>query len=208
MNWADFYRHLFQTGEAVLYDRPDESPVPDEDTANLLRTRFMQRRADLAGSLIDFDLPAAWSAARFTALGCWFLTSREEPESELKRLLADAPKPRTAAEHLSADLTLRYLVTVHRRAESLHVDDPLTIRLREVLRECPLTGAMAGELDPPTGDMTLGGHAGLRMLYAERLMGAFKSGWWPEDGPICEMAELVFQQAGRAIPAPVETRAV
>lgn len=199
MELASFYARLFETGEAILRDRPEASATPDEETAGLLRERFLQIRRELAGPLIDFDLPAAWSAARFTSLACWFLLSRDEPESELDRLLVKLPTPRTPGQHLSTDLTLRYVITLHRRSEALHRNDPLTVRLREVLRDCPLTGVMAGELEPPTGDLSFGGHPGLQMRYAERLMTAVKPGWQPTDGPTRPVTEWVFQQAGREL---------
>lgn len=197
MSDVDFYRQLFETGVASFLARPHPKEKPDKATAELLRVRFAQHRADVAGPVIDFDIESAWSAAQFSALACWFLVSRNEPTEELSRMLTKLKAPRSAAAHLATDLSLRFVLVVYKRAGVLNSEDALTRILGETLRDCPLTGVMAEKLEAPTGDLELGGHPGLRMLYAERLSNHFKAEWIPAPGPTRETAEWVFQQAGK-----------
>jgi hypothetical protein len=76
----------------------------------------------------------------------------------------------------------------------------LAARLAEAFPRCPLTGVLSAVREGPTGDLTFGGHAGLELLYAERLAANFRPAWLPADGRIRERVELVFQQMGKTIP--------
>jgi MoxR-vWA-beta-propeller ternary system domain bpX4 len=196
---AEFLQHLFATGEARLTDRP-KSDDRREATA-VLRQAFAEYRMDVAGPPVEFDEQAGLAAALFTARACWFAVSRDEPPDEVKKVLTPLAEPTTPAAHLSVDLTLRYAVTVHRRAHAQNPDDVLTARLAETLRRCPLTGVLAELADGPTVNLTFGGHAGLELLYAERLAEHDRPAWMPADGRTREVVELVFRQQGKAWPA-------
>jgi hypothetical protein len=136
------------------------------------------------------------AAAALVWRACWFLLSRNEPETELERLLVLPGPARTAAEHLSADLTLRFLPQVHRRARAHSPSDKLTTLLADLLLRWPLAGVLAdlddGPLTPPTFD----DHPGLLMLYAERLAAHHKPAWIPK-GLGRDYLELVYDDLGK-----------
>src|SRR5581483_5630300 len=106
------------------------------------------------------------------------------------------------AAHLSADLTLRLLPAIHRRARVRDVDDPLAVEVAELLRRWPLSGVLADLDGPPAGDVTFFGHPGLQLLYAERLVEHEKPAWLPAAGPARERVELIYRERGRPLPAP------
>jgi MoxR-vWA-beta-propeller ternary system domain bpX4 len=196
-----FLKQLFATGEARLAGRPD---VDDRrEAVGVLRRAFAEYRLEVAGPPVEFDDEAGLAAAVFTARACWFAVSRDEPPEEVSKSLSPLRQPTTPAAHLSADLTLRYAVTVHRRARAQNPEDVLVKGLAETLRGCPLTGVLSDVADGPTGDLTFGGHRGLELLYAERLAGHFRDGWLPPEGRTREAVELVFRQLGRAWPVDV-----
>jgi len=196
---TDFLEHLFATGEARLTGPPE--PGDPRDVPSVLRRVFADYRLDVAGPPIEFDADAAAAAALFTARACWFAVSRDEPAELVAAVLEPFAEPKSSSAHLSVDLTLRYAVTVHRRIHAQSPDDVLPTRLAEVLRGCPLTGALTDIKDPPSGDTLLAGHPGLELLYAERLASHFRPEWLPASGRIRETVEWVYQQQGRTMPA-------
>lgn len=193
----EFFRQLFESGVANFAAKPEPKETPDAEVTELLRDKFAQHRADVAGPLVSFDPVAAWSAAQFTALASWYLVSRDESSEKMIETLGKLNAPRTAAEHLSTDLSLRYLVMVHRRASVLDLDDQFNRIVADTLRDCPLTGVLADKIEAPRGDMQFGNHSGLQMMFAERLMKRLKPEWIPASGATRGMAEFVFQQAGK-----------
>jgi hypothetical protein len=196
---APFLDHLFTTGEARLTARPE--PDDPRDVAEVLRRAFSEYRLDFAGPRIEFDPEAGAAAALFTARACWFAVSREEPPEQVTKLLPAIPEPAAPAAHLSVDLTLRYLTTVYRRVHAQNPEDVLGTRLADALRRCPLTGVLSDVTDAPTGDLLFGGHAGLELLYAERLAANWRASWLPPAGRTRERVELVYQEMGKAMPA-------
>ena len=71
-----------------------------------------------------------------------------------------------------------------------------------MLARWPLSGVLADLPGPPTAALDFGGHPGLQLLYAERLVGRERPAWVPPGGPARERAELVFRGRGRSLPAP------
>jgi hypothetical protein len=195
---APFLDHLFATGEARLADRPEADDR--REALNVLRRAFAEYRLDVAGPLLEFDADAGLAAALFTSRACWFAVSRDEPPEQVVSLLAPLPEPETAAAHLSVDLTLRYAVTVHRRAGAQNPEDVLAVRLAETLRRCPLTGVLSDLADGPAGGLTFGGHSGLELLYAERLVTNDRPSWLPPAGRTRDVVEMVFRKQGKAWP--------
>lgn len=194
-----FLDRLFATGEARLIGRPE--PDDPNDIEDVLRRAFAEYRLDVAGPLLEFDSVVAAAAALFVARACWFVVSREDTPEQVTTLLSTIAEPTTAAAHLSIDLTLRYAVTVYRRVHAQNAADVLATRLAETFRRCPLTGVLADVADGPTGDLAFGGHAGLELLYAERLAANYKPAWLPAAGRVRERVELVYQQLGKRAPS-------
>jgi MoxR-vWA-beta-propeller ternary system domain bpX4 len=98
----------------------------------------------------------------------------------------------TASQHLSADLLLRYLPQILRRARGLDPVDPLADIVAETLRRWPLSGVLSDVEERPVGSLDFEGHPGLMLLYAERLAANDRPGWRPpESSRVFEYYELV-----------------
>jgi hypothetical protein len=193
-------QRLLQDGRVALRQPPEARPEERGQAAELLAAAYADYRLDVAGPTIPFDGPAALTAAERLLWACWFLVQRSEPAEEVERRLPAGAAPSSAAEHLSFDLVGRFLAQAHRRARALAPDDALTRRLELLLRTWPLTGVLADVGAGPRAPIELGGHPGLRLLYAERLADHLRPAWVP-DGPAREYVELVFAERGLRVPA-------
>jgi hypothetical protein len=197
---ADFLQRLFAEGRVVFTEPPIPSRRPDGEAVDLLRRAYADYRLEVAGPRIDFDADTALAAADLVRSASWFLVHRGEPDDEVRQCLAFPGTPATPAQHLSADLVLRYLPQVHRRAGALAPDDVLPALLADVLRRWPLSGILADVAEGPLTPPELGGHPGLMLLYAERLAAHDKPAWLP-SGRALEYVDLVFERSGRKRPA-------
>jgi len=168
----------------------------------LLRDAFGTLQREVAGPPIPFDLGLALRGAELLAEVCWHLTALP-PESPLPP--ADLGEPRTATDHLTGDLVLRFLVSVRRRASLRGPTDPLAAWCEKILRAWPLSGVSMNCRARPTTPLTFDAHPGLRMLYAERLAAHPEPAWVPPPGPLIEYVERAFAEAGRVIPALPES---
>jgi hypothetical protein len=184
-----FLEPLFAEGRVLLRSRPTR----DRGAAELLEQTYAAYCLEVAGPPIDFDAPTSLTAGELLAQACWFLMSHAEPEAELQRCLVMPGPPRSAAQHLSADLVLRYLPHVHRRARALAPDDLLAKVLADVLRQWPLSGVLSDVDDAPTTGLEFDDHPGLLLLYAERLARNEKPAWLPAKLGL-EYVELVKRQ--------------
>lgn len=197
---AEFLEHLFVEGRVVFRERPVVSREDRDPASAVLRRTFADALMELAGPPLPFDEPTALRAADWTRRACWFLVSREEPPDELEKALAlpESARTRSASEHLAADLTFRYLPAVHRRARAIDPSDPLARRLVDLFRLWPLSGVLSDIEDAPTSPIEFGGHDGLRLLYAERLVDHRRPAWVPGEGRSREFVELALNATGRA----------
>jgi hypothetical protein len=200
---ADFLQRVFDDGEAVL-----SGPVSrDADAAarSVLASAFAHHALDVAGPPIAFDPPAAVAAARLLAAACWQLVAPDDDAPALPPPGEPEGSPLAGrpAAHLSADVTLRFLPVVHRRARLRACDDPLAAAVADLLRRWPLSGVLADLPGSPAGDPDFGGHPGLQLLYAERLLAHEKPLWLPKSAPARERVELVYRGRGRPVPRPV-----
>jgi hypothetical protein len=193
---ADFFDLVFESGRAVLQCRPNEGKTTDPKVTASLARAFTIYRREVAGPPIEFDAATATVAAGLLHQACWFSLNRQDPDAALDRLLALPGPPRSASEHLSADLTLRYLPQIYRRAKAQHPADRLTVLLEEVLRRWPLSGVLADLQEGPLTPLTFDNHRGLLLMYAERLARHEKAAWVPE-GPEREYVELVYAELGK-----------
>jgi hypothetical protein len=194
---ANFLKSLLEKGEIHFTDRPDLSTGPQAGALDLLHRTFLDYRLEIAGSLIVFDPDCALAAARLVRAAAWFLVNHDEPESELHRHLTWTTGPTQPAQHLSADLVLRYLPQIHRRAQALAAADLLPTLLADILRRWPLSGVLANIEEEPLTSLEMGGHLGLMMLYAERLARHEKPAWFPTGGQALDYVELIFGQWGK-----------
>lgn len=196
---ADFLQHLFECG-TITYREPPVSPLKeDREAVQLLERAFGVYRLHVAGPGIAFARETALAAAEVVRHAGWFLFSRQEPEAELDKRLVLPALSATPADHLSADLTLRYLPTIHRRAYALAPADHLVMQLAGLLRQWPLSGVLSAVEEGPETWPDFQGHPGLHMLYAERLAENEKLAWIPQ-GKALEYVELVYAGLGRRVP--------
>jgi hypothetical protein len=188
-----FFNVLLSNGRALLQvaDRP--APGEREQLVALLRSAFDVYRLDVAGPPLDFDADTALAAAALVHQACLALVSHADSVAELERSLVMPGPPRSPAQHLSADLLLRFLPQVHRRARALDPGDPLVMILEKVLRQWPLSGVLADIPDGPVTPPAFDGHPGLLLLYAERLGRRDRPAWLPA-GPGREFLELVWDE--------------
>lgn len=195
--FRDWLARLLLHGEASFASRPVvDSRVNPEVLADL-HSAFRRHALDVPGPAIAFDPVTAVRSAHTVAAACWRLVSGEaEPEFDLKG------EPETASEHLSADLTLRFLPPVYRRARAQAADGPLTAALDQLLRTWPLTGVLADLGGKPATSPDGAGHFGLQMLYAERYAATRRPGWLPPSGASREWVERVFAERRLTVPAP------
>ena len=194
---GEFLRNLLDEGRIVLKGRSVPLEADRPSALARLEAAFRVHRLDVAGPPIVFDADAALRAAELVRQAGWFLVNRSEPVEVMEATLAIPGVPRSAGEHLSADLTLRFLPQVQRRARSIAPGDRLSNLLADVLRAWPLSGVLSDIEEGPGEVGDLGGHPGLWMLYAERLARDEKPAWMPRgDGR--EHVELIFQGLGKA----------
>jgi hypothetical protein len=187
-----FLRGVLQAGRLLLRE-----PLPAEaapDAVALLAEAYGVHALAVAGPPIPFDADTAIAAARVLYRAAWYFLNPNEPVDAGG--LAMSGEPRTPSQHLSADLMLRYLPVLHRRVRALRPGDELAGILAKLLRRWPLSGVLGDIEDGPIVAPDFAGHAGLRLLYAERLAAHEKAGWFP-SGPALEAVELVWQQLGR-----------
>ncbi|WP_435005528.1 hypothetical protein P12x_003371 [Tundrisphaera lichenicola] len=202
---GDFLRGLLKDGQVVFRERPIPSAKERPEALAVLESAFADHRLDLAGPSIEFDGDSALLASEFVRQACWFLIDRSEPVELVERVLILPARPSRESEHLSADLTLRFLPQVLRRARSIAPGDRLGEILGEVLRGWPLSGVLSDVEGPPDDLGSLGSHPGLLMLYAERLADHEKPGWMP-SGLALDYVEMIYERLGKARPAALRDR--
>jgi hypothetical protein len=199
--FAEFAQRLLTEGSVVLRQRPEATPADRAEAAGLLEKFYRDYCLDVAGPPPDFAAPAALAAAEFVWRACWFLLVRDEEAEVVEQALQLLPAPAGAGQQLSADLLLRFLPQVQRRARALAADDVLTQSLERVLRRWPLSGVLSDVAEGPEA-LDLAGHEGLMLLYAERLAGNVKPAWVPVGGPARDWVERVFAERGLPVPKP------
>jgi hypothetical protein len=213
MSLPAFVEELLTSGRVVLAGPPWSSVAQQVAAADRLpavrrlESAHLDRCLDLAGPELAFDAELALKGAELVWRACWFLVSHRDPDVAVAQALALPAGTPTPGQHLSADLALRYLPQVWRRAASRDTTDVLTTSLARVLREWPLSGVLADLPDGPLTPLDFGGHPGLLLLYAERLADNPLPAWVPGTGPGRDWVELVFAERGLQLPNPKsETR--
>jgi hypothetical protein len=194
--FAEFLTQLFDQG-AIVFRAPPRDRPPAQSVA-ILAAAFDAHALDVAGPPIAFDSVTAVAAAEFLRQASWALVNRDERATDLKRRLNLPGPPVTPSQHLSADLVLRYLPQVLRRARGLDATDPMLEVLAQVLRSWPLSGALSDVVEAPLIPLDFGGHPGLLLLYAERVSASDRPAWRPSPPALAaDYDELVRDQHGR-----------
>jgi hypothetical protein len=139
---------LLMQGEVELSAMPVEEPGERAEVLALLREAYWHYQLDLAGPRLPFAGATALAAASWCLAACWFVVSRQEPDEFVERTLDWQPQLRDAADHLAADLTLRYLPRVLQRARLLGREDGLVRAIARLAGRVPLAGVL---LDVPPG---------------------------------------------------------
>jgi len=188
---ARFFHVLLCEGRVLLRDQAPAGARADTELATVLRAAYADYCLDVAGPPLAFAEPPALAAAVLVHESCWALVSHALAVAELEKRMCMPGPPQTPAQHLSADLLLRFLPQIQRRARARDAADPLGAMLENVLRRWPLSGVLADIEEGPAVPLDFGGHPGLMLLYAERLAQHEKSAWVPTGGPILEYVELV-----------------
>src|SRR4051794_14913454 len=194
----EFLARLLREGAVVFRSRPGPTRGAPAGVADLLARAYEAYRLDVAGPPIPFDVEVACEAGELVRQACWATVSRGERVADLAARLAMSRPPGRPSDHLSADLLLRYLPRVYRRVRASSPHDPLAGLLADVLRRWPLSGVLVGFDEPPLTPPELGGHPGLLLLYAERLVAHGRPAWEPVGAGL-DYLELVRQ--GRDRPA-------
>ncbi len=196
-SFHEFLTQLFFEGRVVFRSAkgPQDRPLP-EDIA-LLERAYDSHRLSVAGTLIPFDPAVGYSAAELIRQASWAIVNRADQVSELKKRLRMPIEPKTAAHHLSADLTLRYLPQILNRARGLDPTDPLIELLEDVLRRWPFSGVLSDVAAAPLSSLEFDGHTGLLLLYAERLAANDREAWRPAQPSLgWEYYEVVMDERG------------
>ncbi|VTR95016.1 Uncharacterized protein OS=Singulisphaera acidiphila (strain ATCC BAA-1392 / DSM 18658 / VKM B-2454 / MOB10) GN=Sinac_2121 PE=4 SV=1 [Gemmata massiliana] len=192
-DWLD---RVLDSGESVQDAPPHLAPAERTAVEARLRSAFDLHALDVAGPPVAFDPDTALRAATILARACWLLVGTEENESVALTL----PPTEAPAANLSADVTLRFMPAVYRRARARDPDSPLVTELDRLLRAWPLSGVLADLDGAPTPPLDFGGHTGLQLLYAERLVATDRPGWIPPNGPARAWAERIFAERGTQLP--------
>lgn len=197
-DFRDWLDRVLDYGESVQDSPPAFSGRERPAVVEVLRSAFARHALDVAGPPVQFEADVALKAAEVLARACWALVATEPVVVEL------AAEPSSPSAHLSADVTLRLLPGVYRRARAGDPAGELTAAIDRVLRRWPLSGVLADLDGEPTTPPDFGGHPGLQLLYAERHAGTGRPGWVPAGGPAREWAERVYSERGRPLPTPLD----
>jgi hypothetical protein len=181
----------------IRMDSPPEEHA-DKPALAVIRPAYEAYCLSIAGPALPLDIDVALAAGRVLEWSAWFLLNPTLP-IETDAVLRMPMLPTKPAQHLSADLLLRFLPTLHRRALVLMQTDALPETLERTLREWPLSGVLADITDAPLTAAGFG-HVGLDLLYAERLAAHERSAWFP-TGAALEHVELVWNELGKNVAA-------
>jgi hypothetical protein len=197
--FADWLTRVLALGESVQEAPPTLTPPERPGVLAVLRTAFDESALDVAGPPIAFEPDVALAAAVLLARACWLLVGADEKEPPTLTLRAEPVSP---SAHLSADVALRFLPAVYRRAKARSTAEPLAAAVEKLLRVWPLSGVLTDLDGTPTTPPEFCGHSGLQLLYAERLLATGRSGWMPAVGAAREWVERVYSERGKPVPAP------
>lgn len=193
---ASFLHDVLHEGRIHLQAPP--ANADDPAALAVLRRAYDAHCLSVAGPMLPLDEKAVLAAGRLLEWAAWYYLNPDLSIDAPEKKLCMPTLPAKPEQHLSADLVLRFLPTLHRRAKALMRDDVLPASLEKTLREWPLSGVMADIVDAPLTTVDFGAHAGLNFLYAERLAEHERVGWFPLGRGI-QYVELVWSQLGKDV---------
>lgn len=193
---AIFLNDVLREGRLHLQAAP--SDAEDLEALAVLRRAHHTYVLSLAGPILPMDETTALAAGRLLQRAAWYFLNPNLRIEAPEKTLGMPTTPTTPEQHVSADLTLRFLPTLHRRAVALMQNDVLPVCLEKTLREWPLSGVLADIVEPPLTPIEFGNHAGLNFLYAERLVEHERAGWFPR-GRGRQYVELVWTELGKDV---------
>ena len=170
MSLSLFLTNLFDNG-TVQVSKAREIPPGEREAAQRLLTEFERVfRLTLAAEPPPLDAGLAGAAARTLYRLCQCLAHRElMPDDMLVREERLPQHPRTAGDHYSADLALRFLPDIWRLAKEAAEGDPLLTTIRQMAARWPLSSIGIPDLPAPVID-GIAGHPSLRTLYVDRII--------------------------------------
>jgi hypothetical protein len=205
----EFLTQLFDQGKIVFRSATAPCDRPTPQSAAILAEAFEAHGLAVAGPRIALEPKIACAAAECLRQSSWALVNHDDRVADLKKRLKMPGSPVTPSHHLSADLALRHLGQVLRRARGLDTTDPLLEMVANTLRRWPLSGVLSDVEEAPLVPLEFGGHPGLLLLYAERLIGNDRLAWRPaRNTSAWEYYELVLQEHGQTVPAERAVAAV
>jgi hypothetical protein len=197
MTMLAFVRCLLIDGSARRIEAPRLHPNERDAVLAALRDAHRDALLDLAGPPLPFVPNVALRAAEWAARACWLLLHRGGTPAEVESALPPFSPGPDAADHATADVVLRFVAGVHRRARAIEPAGALAVRLEDLLRRWPLSGVLA-EVEPgPLTPVEFGGHRGLLLLYAERFADRPRPAWLVE-GPAREYLDLILAQRNQS----------
>jgi hypothetical protein len=201
----EFLTELLKDGRVVFRSAKAPHDRPRQEDIALLEKSYNVFRLSVAGPEIPFDQAVGYSAAELVRQASWGLVNHDDRVSDLKKRLMMPIAPRAPAHHLSADLMLRYLPQILKRARGVDPADPLISILEGLMRAWPLSGVLSDVVEAPIEPLDFGGHTGLLLLYAERLTANDRPAWRPvQPGAGWEYYQLVKDDRNRGKPPGAE----
>ena len=133
--------HLREQEEMLIYDRFTAITTKEEKAvADLLREEYAKEAMNFPGIAPSFEREAAVWAARIVFNASQLLLSREQDTQDIVKLLPPYSGAMTPAAILSADLCLRCLPDIIKKAREINPDDPLIRLLEDLLRDWHYSG--------------------------------------------------------------------
>ena len=190
MSLLAFVTRLLTEGSARLAEPPRLLAGERDAVQAVLHDAHRDAMLDVAGPPLPFLPHVGLRVAEWVARACWLLLHQGGTPAEVESSLpVFSPNPAVASEHATADVVLRFVVGVHRRARAADPSGALAVRLEEMLRRWPLSGVLADVEAAPLTPVDFGGHPGLLLLYAERFAARPRAAWLAE-GPAREYLDL------------------
>jgi hypothetical protein len=136
--FIDTIYRLRNNEEIVVFEKQFAiSEVEDKEVGFFLEAEFDNESADYPFTAPPFHQPAALWAAKIIYFGAQLLLFREETAKDISVLFPEYNNQKTAAEHLSADICLRFLPYLVNKLKEIDPEDALIKRMETIMMEFP-----------------------------------------------------------------------